>query len=228
MMNVSKTIRGWIAACGFALALSFCIGCGTVSGGSADGAGGDSVAAAVNAATGTNIITAPPPQANPSSADLLAVGDYLTVKYDDLPTIVPPYDGQVGSDGKITLILNQKFDVVGKTPGQLEQEIRARYVPDIFKNMTVTVRPASETRIFYVGGEVRQPGRQMYVPGITVFRAIQSAGYFTDFANQRKVRLTRADGKTTITVDCKKVMKDPSKDVEVYPNDTIIVLRSVY
>lgn len=227
MMNVSKNIRGWVAVCGFALALVFCTGCASVSG-SNEGAAGDLAAVTAEAAAGTNTPVAPPPQADPSMADVLAVGDYLTVKYDDLPTLVPPYDGQIKADGKITLIYNQQFEAAGKTAGQLEQEIRTRYVPQFFKNMTVTVRPVSETRIFYVGGEVRSPGRQMFVPGITVFRAIQSAGYFTDFANQKKVRLTRADGKKTITIDCKKVMKDPTKDVEVYPNDTIIVPRSIY
>lgn len=227
MMNVSKNIRGWLVACGFALALSFCIGCASTSGGSNDGAAADLAAVAAEAG-GTNSVAGSPPQANRSIPDVLAVGDYITVKYDDLPTLVPPYDGQIKGDGNITLIYNQQFEAAGKTPAQLEQEIRTRYVPQWFKNMTVTVRPVSETRIFYVGGEVRAPGRQMYVPGITVFRAIQSAGYFTDFANQKKVRLTRADGKRTITVDCKKVMKDATKDVEVYPNDTIIVPRSVY
>lgn len=224
-MNVSKSLGKWFFACAWALVL--CAGCATT--GDKGGLTESAIAASEQAATNSPVVLAALPiNGSGINPEVMKVGDYLTIKYDDLPTALPNFDGYIKADGTINLILNQKFVAAGKTPGQLETEIRDRYVPKIFRNMTATVRPVNESRIFYVGGEVRSPGRQMYIPGITVLKAIQSAGYFTDFANQKKVRVTRADGKTSLIMDCKKALKDPSKDMEVYPNDTIIVPRSLY
>jgi polysaccharide export outer membrane protein len=62
----------------------------------------------------------------------------------------------------------------------------------------------------------------------TVSKAILRAGGFADFANERKVLVTRPqeDGTTeTITVDVKEVIEDGRQDldIEVLPNDLIRV-----
>ena len=59
-----------------------------------------------------------------------------------------------------------------------------------------------------MNGEVRAPSRQIYNSRITVLKAIASAGGFTDFANKKKVRLTRVDGRTQ-TVNCVKALDNP-------------------
>ena len=69
---------------------------------------------------------------------------------------------------------------------------------------------------------MRQPSRQAYIGRITVSQAIQSAGDFTDFADQRKVRVFRSNNKVQI-VDCKAALEDPSKDLLIYPGDRIVV-----
>ena len=75
--------------------------------------------------------------------------------------------------------------------------------------MTVTVKQQESTRWYYVNGEVRSPARQIYNSRITVLKAIASAGGFTDFANKKKVKLTRVDGRTQ-TVNCVKALDNPS------------------
>ncbi len=60
-----------------------------------------------------------------------------------------------------------------------------------------------------------------------VTQAIQSAGDFTDFADQREVRVIRANGRVEI-VDCKAALEDPSKDLPVYPGDNIVVERRIF
>ncbi len=77
---------------------------------------------------------------------------------------------------------------------------------------------------YSVAGEVRMPAQYPYRGEITVMRAIQAAGGFTDLARTRKVLLTRADGKRFV-VDCTKILKDPATDLPVYPGDYILVLR---
>jgi protein involved in polysaccharide export with SLBB domain len=159
------------------------------------------------------------------SSEVLNPGDTIRIEYNDLPVVTPPFLGPIKEDGTITLILNQKFTAAGKTRGELEKEIRDRYVPSLYKFLTVTVSPVNDTRYYYVGGEVRAPGRQMYLSRMTVLKAIQTAGDFTDFARKGKVKLTRADGKRVDTIDCVKALQNPKLDLEVYPGDTIHVPR---
>jgi polysaccharide export outer membrane protein len=214
MMTLSKLPRVWSAFCGLVLAgvlLGGCAGSATM---------GDQAGAAGGAAlTG---------QPDNNASEMLSVGDTLSIIYNDLPILQQPFEGQIKRDGTITLILNQSFQAAGKTRSQLEAEIRERYVPTYFKNMTVTIIPKVDTRYYYVAGEVRSPGARMYLNRITVLKAIQTSGDFTDFANRKKVRLTRASGGNPIMLNASKILKDPSRDVEVYPGDTIYVHRKIW
>lgn len=165
-----------------------------------------------------------PPRAG-SSSDILRIGDLVMVVFSDLPVLVPPFEERVKDDGTITLLMNQSFHAAGKTRSELEKEIRARYVPGYYVNLTVTVKP--QERFFYVEGEVRLPSRQLHPGDITVLKAIASAGGFTDYANKRKVRLLRANGQTAI-VDCVAVLDNPQLDLPVNPNDKIHVPRRLW
>ena len=80
---------------------------------------------------------------------------------------------------------------------------------------------------YYVDGEVKQASRQNYISRLTVLKAIASAGGFTDFANKKKVKLTRVDGRTQ-TVNCNKALENPSLDPEIYPGDTVHVPRRLW
>ncbi len=159
--------------------------------------------------------------------EVFRVGDSLTVTFTDMPTPIPPFEEKIKEDGTITLTLNQIFKADGKTRGSLDKEIRDRYVPDYFKEMTVTVKQQESTRWYYVDGEVKAPSRQIYNSRITVLKAIASAGGFTDFANKKKVKLTRVDGRTQI-VNCPKALDNPALDPEVYPGDKIHVPRRLW
>ena len=112
----------------------------------------------------------------------------------------------------------------GKTPGQLQTEIHDLYVPKYYLRLTATVKSA--IRVYYVGGEVRSPGPKEYIGETTVIKAIQTAGDFTDYANKKKVKLTR-NGKT-INVDCKKAQGDSAFDLQVFPGDRIDVKRRLW
>jgi protein involved in polysaccharide export with SLBB domain len=149
----------------------------------------------------------------------------MTITFTDTPDTKAPMTQQVREDGTITLLENQTFVVTNKTRGALEQEIRARYVPKIYLRLTVSITPMSQ--FFYVGGEVKAPQRQLYTGPITVLKAIQACGDFTDFANKKKVKLTRNDGRA-LTVNCAKAINNPTLDLPVYPGDKIHVPRSMF
>jgi protein involved in polysaccharide export with SLBB domain len=171
-------------------------------------------------------MTSPNGDNAPRTGEILQAGDSLAVMFSDVVNPIPPFEEKIKDDGTITLIYNKVFQAAGKRLGDLEKEIRAFYVPDYFRNLTVTIKLDQGTRFYYVGGEVKAPGRQLYLSRITLTKAIQSAGDFTDFANKKKVRLTRADGHTQ-RVNCLKALEDPSLDPEVFPGDKITVPRRI-
>src|SRR5262249_2404937 len=139
-----------------------------------------------------------------ATTEVFHVGDQITVGFTDTPTLVLPTTQQIKPDGTITLLYNETFVAAGKSRAELEKEIRARYVPRIFHYMTVMITPME--RYFFVDGEVKGPGKQLYTVPITVLKAIASVGGFTDFAKKTKVRITRMDG-TKETVNCTKAIQ---------------------
>jgi len=155
----------------------------------------------------------------------LRVGELLGITFADVPTPIPSFEGRIKDDGKITLIQNQSFVAAGKTISELEKEIHDRYVPDYFRNLTVTIRV--EGRFFYVDGQVRNPSRQPYLGDITVLGAIAAASGPTDFAKLTKVRILRAAGKVDI-VNYKKAKEYPKLDLPIYPGDRIYVPRKFW
>jgi protein involved in polysaccharide export with SLBB domain len=173
---------------------------------------------AAPATTGSSFVSQP---------SVFHVGDSLTVVYTDTPQPTPMFQGKVKDDGTITLLLNHKFMAAGKTPGQLEEEIRAYYVPNYFKYLTATVNQVESTQWYYVYGEVRIPNRQIHNHSLRLLQAITSAGGFTDFAKRTKVKVTRVDGRS-LEVNCNKAQSDPRLDVEIYPGDTIYVPRKLW
>ena len=161
-----------------------------------------------------------------NSTDSLEPGNQITITFSGLSTIPIPYSCRIREDGTMSPpYLKEPVVAAGKTVGELELELEQKYVPDIYKTINVTIKTAD--RFFYVGGEVRQPSRQIFIGRITVTQAIQSAGDFTDFGNQREVRVIRVNGKVDI-IDCKAALDDPTRDLPVYPGDNIVVGRRLF
>lgn len=215
-MNASKILGRWGAVGGLLLAGMFLAGCQTGDPHFADPQGMTAPAA------GNGTPVASPP--NNSSPEVVNVGDALMIIFSDMPSgaAPQPFEVHVKEDGNITLLLNETFHAVGKRTGDLEKEIRARYVPAYYRYLTVTIKP--QDRFYFVDGEVRAPGRQVYVGPMTATKAIGSCGDFTDFANKKKVKIIRVDGRIE-KVNCKEVQEHPEKDLPIYPGDRIHVPR---
>lgn len=158
------------------------------------------------------------------ASDEIRPGDTLTISLVDIPEPVTDKEYPVRVDGTITLPLNVTVKAAGMKFAELESEIRKSYVPRLYTRLTAIVRPG--IRYYTVGGEVKQPNRQIYVGQTTALRAIISCGDFTEFANRRKVEIIRADGSREI-FDANRARKDPSKfDRAICPGDAIYVPRS--
>lgn len=150
------------------------------------------------------------------------VSDLVVVTFSGVEPPPAQHEERIKEDGTITLSLIGSVKAEGKTPGQLQKEIRALYVPRYYgESFNVTVK--AQERYFYVGGEVKSASRYVWVEGMTVVKAVQNAGGLTEWAYGKKVRVTR-HGKS-FTVNYQKALEDPSLDVDVYPDDSIDVAR---
>jgi protein involved in polysaccharide export with SLBB domain len=153
------------------------------------------------------------------------VGDTVGVTLTGLPETIEPHVEPIKEDGTITMPGIGHVQAAGKTAGEVQNEIYDLYVPKFYRHLTVSVNTGD--RVYYVTGEVKNPGRQLYTGQMTVTKAITTAGDFTDFANHKKVWLIRSNGQR-IKVNCEKAMQDSSQDPAVYPNDQIQVPRKIW
>lgn len=147
-------------------------------------------------------------------------GEQLTIELRDIPPPETKIEQTVQDDGTVGLTFNMKVNAAGKTVNQLRDEIHDLYVPRYYKRATITIK--RENLSFFVGGEVKMPGRLAYVGDITVTKAIQAAQDFTVFADKKNIKVIRTTGKIE-KVNYYKAIKDPKLDLPLYPGDQVIV-----
>ncbi len=133
----------------------------------------------------------------------------------------------VDGEGFINLPHIGKVRAAGLSQAALQRGVEAAYKSgEIYTNPTITVTVPTTLRFVNVSGDVRQPRRVEFTSDLTVLGAISAAGGFTDYADQRKVRLMRA-GKVQI-VDVKAVRNNPALDIRLLPGDQIEVPQSFW
>jgi polysaccharide export outer membrane protein len=189
------------------------------------------MAAVMLALTLLGCATNTPPLVTPTEPETagresrLRIGDQLQVRLETGGSgQVQAYDVVVDENGEITLPLVGRIKAEGAAFGELGERIQAHYVPRYYVRCTATVLVT--IRFFYVGGEVRAPGRFNWTDDITLLKAISSAGGFTDYAKRTKVEVTR--GKQKLVYDCEDLRQNPHKDFRIQPGDSIYVPRSIF
>lgn len=131
----------------------------------------------------------------------------------------------VDENGEITLRFIGRIRAAGLSLSQLEREIELEYTERqrIFRQ--VFARVNVPYTFYFVGGEVRQPGRYPITGRVTLSQAIVSAGNFTEWA-RRDGRMTLVRNNERIVINFRDIVEDPSKDIELRTGDVITVERS--
>ena len=131
----------------------------------------------------------------------------------------------VRPDGKITLPLLGEIQAGGQTPSQLTKVLTDKlgnYVnrPDV----TVIVEQVRSKR-YYIDGEVSRPGEYTLVGPVRVLEALSKAGGFQEFANKKKIKILRNEGKQTFKFNYNEVSKGKhlEQNIELENGDHIIV-----
>ena len=137
---------------------------------------------------------------------------------------------RVNDNGELEVPYIGLVPAAGRTCKALAYSVKSALEREYYYHATVIiavdhVSEKSRGKV-YVYGEVKGQGPQE-IPAdetYTVSKAIIRAGGFADFANKRKVRVTRRDGKNYV-VDLKRVIEEgrTDEDVVLQPDDQIQV-----
>jgi polysaccharide export outer membrane protein len=160
----------------------------------------------------------------------IRVGDFVELKISGVPVEEQQQVNNsytVDANGSINLPYINKVKAAGLPPAQLAAEIEGAYrAAKIYMNPTITVVMQPSTRFVNVGGAVRTPARVPFTEDMTLLDAINAAGGFNDFADQKRVRVMR--GSKVTVYDVRKFRRDPSKDVNLQPGDRVEVPQSFF
>jgi polysaccharide biosynthesis/export protein len=133
----------------------------------------------------------------------------------------------VRPDGKITMPLVGDLQASGLTPARLADQIKQALSSNL-KDPEVEVDVIQvNSKKYNMAGGVNRPGPYPMVTPVTVFQAINNAGGFKDFANEKDIIILRADGKTRLKFNYKDFVKhgENKKNVNVLleNGDTVLV-----
>jgi len=133
----------------------------------------------------------------------------------------------VRPDGGISFPLAGDVQVSGRTPLEVQDEIRSRlqrYVPDA--EVTVSVDEISGYTVFVLG-EVEEPGQFTLGRYVDVVQALTLAGGFTPYANGRSIQvLRRQDGReVTFSFNFRDVSRgrNLSQNIVLQSGDVVLV-----
>lgn len=160
----------------------------------------------------------------------LRIGDPVELKIGGVPAEEQQQVNNtytVDSTGAISLPYINKVNAAGRTPAELSRAIEESYrVGKIYTNPTVTILMQPQARFVNVGGAVRTPQRVPFTEDMTLLAAINAAGGFNDFADQKRVRLLR--GPDVKIYDVRQFRRDPSLDVKLQPGDRVEVAQTFF
>lgn len=160
----------------------------------------------------------------------LRVGDPVELKIGGVPAEEQAQVNNmytVDAEGFVNLPYINKVKADGLTPAQLAGSIEGTYrSAKIYSNPTVTILMQPTARFVNVGGAVRNASRVPFTEDMTLLTAINAAGGFNDFADQKRVRLLR--GSEVRVYDVRQFRVDPSKDLKLRPGDKIEVPQSFF
>ncbi len=132
----------------------------------------------------------------------------------------------VRPDGGVSFPLAGDIQVSGRTPLEVQDEIRSRlqrYVPDA--EVTVSVDKISGYTVFVLG-EVESPGQFTLGRYVDVVQALTLAGGFTPYASNRNIQvLRRQDGReVTYEFDFRDVSRGRSLEQNIILQSGDVVL----
>lgn len=182
----------------------------------------------------------PPPSKYPTQAfyvedsrlgpdDQLDIAVYLgggTQKLEDVSKVYP-----VSADGMLSFPMIGAVAANGRSPKDLEAEIRTRLADGYIVNPNVTVQVKEyKSKKVSITGEVRKPGTLIWRPEMTINEAVSEANGFTAMAKPNAVVVTRrtADGVVKYTVPVERIFNNRYDQFYMRPGDSVYVPKRLW
>ena len=158
----------------------------------------------------------------------LSPGDSLLITFPSATNLTGMH--RVGADGAITLPYIGVVTAAGKTPTELEAELKQKYATELRDNQVLVTLTASSS-IVYVNGAVLRPGPVEMLRPLTVLEAIMAAGgYDPDTANLKKVGVVRWENgqNKRYTLDLRSELQGQALEpFYLRPKDIVIVPQKI-
>jgi polysaccharide export outer membrane protein len=134
----------------------------------------------------------------------------------------------VRPDGRISLPLVGDLRASGRTPVQLQADIKGQLSSYLTNPEVTVIVQEARSQKFNILGEVEHPGSYPLSRSMTVLDAIAIAGGLRDFAKSRKIYVLRIQGdgsRARFPFNYKAVIKgqNQSQNIELQARDTVVV-----
>ena len=159
--------------------------------------------------------------------EVLGPGDVFEVRVFEEESLTDSY--RVEADGHFVYPLLGRIEVTGRTATELAEFIRGGLADGFMVAPQVTVFVEEfNSRKVSVLGEVRNPGRYTYRPGMTLVEAIAEAGGTTESSVVATMRVTRRrdEGEISMEIPFKEITQGQVKDFPLSPGDIVFVAES--
>jgi polysaccharide export outer membrane protein len=144
---------------------------------------------------------------------------------------------QVRPDGRITMPLVRDMPAVGKTPTQLQNDIRdqlAQYIEQPIVSVIVNEFVSTFDQQIRIVGSTEQPSSIPFRANMTVLDAMIAVGGLGEFAAGNRAKLLRYDNATQTQQEYRLRLSDllkrgdASANVLLKPGDVIIIPESTF
>jgi protein involved in polysaccharide export with SLBB domain len=136
-------------------------------------------------------------------------------------------------DGTVTIPNVGTFPVAGMTRSELESYMTQRF--SAFYNETnikVLQLDARARKVYYVVGEVPQPGERQFTGGLTVFDVVLKANPDPATANLSRVRLIRPDpvDAVIVEIDTRDIIRygDTTYNIRIQERDILYIPPTIF
>ena len=155
---------------------------------------------------------------------VLSVGDTVRITFTTAPEL--NQSEKIEADGRVNMPLIGQVYAIGKTTGQLQEELTNLYKSQL-QNSEVIVTLENVAIPVVVSGEVQKPGKIVFERPATVLEAIMEAGGFTAYGDPKKIAVIRqVNGvQHTQIVDLSGVLHGQPKGVMYVSAGDVIYVR---
>lgn len=131
-------------------------------------------------------------------------------------------------DGNISLPLAGEVEAAGATPAELADRITAKLGRFLEEPEVAVILAESRSKVYYVLGQVANPGEYAITRPVTVIQAIARAGGFGEWAKKDRIMIVSGPGEEEESVsyfNYDKFLKDEAKgrNAVIQPGDTIVI-----